>query len=213
MELEQTTKYGTVCRPGGLALTARMIKLCGLKKGDCIADIGCGTGTTVAYLKDEFRIKGIEIDTDKIKTAKEKGLDILYASAADMPFADDELDGIIFECSFSKMNAEPVLAQAYRVLKKGGKIAFSDFYAKNEPYQFTNLLGRCDTMELWKQRLEMAGFNVLTTEDYSKLLPIMWTQLVAEQGKENIYQNIGVTKEKLKQINCGYCVIIAQKRG
>ena len=214
MELKQNTKCGTVCRPGGLALTNRMLKLCGVKEGDSIADIGCGSGTTVAYLKDKFNIQGIEIDAEKVKEAHSNNLDVRCISAETMPFEKDTMGGLLFECSFSKMeNPQIVLKEAYRVLKSKGKIAFSDFYAKNIPYQFEGVLGRCDTLSIWEQILNEAGFKIVTTEDYSRLVPQMWAQLVSEQGKDEIYKNIGVTKEKLKEINCGYCVIIAEKRG
>lgn len=214
MELKQNKKCGAVCRPGGLALTARMIKLCGFEKGDHIADIGCGSGTTMHYLKDKFDIKGVEIDVQKVRRAQLEGLCVHCASALEMPFADKEMNGLLFECSFSKMEQPSlVLTEAKRVLKPNGKIAFSDFYAKNEPYHFKDLLGRCDTQQMWHTLLDDAGFDVITTEDYSNLLPQMWAQLKEEQGGDEVYAKLGVTKEKLKQIKCGYCMIIAQKRG
>ena len=106
-----------------------------------------------------------------------------------------------------------VLKEAKRILKPKGRIAFSDFYAKNTPYQFSGVLGRCDILPMWEQLLNSAGFSIVTYEDYSRLVPQMWAQLVSEQGKDKIYHNIGVTKEKLKEINCGYVVIIAEKQG
>lgn len=212
--MKQDTRCGAVCRPGGLALTARMIKLCGLSDGDTIADIGCGSGTTMHYLKDKFNIKGVEIDVQKARRAQMEGLEVYCTSAAEMPFADGEMDGLLFECSFSKMEPPAaVLKEASRVLKPSGRIAFSDFYAKNEPHHFKDLLGRCDTLEMWRSLLDKAGFDIITTEDYSNLLPLMWAQLKEQQGGDEVYAKLGVTKEKLKQIKCGYCMIIAQKRG
>ncbi len=214
MELKQATKCGTVCRLGGLALTNRMIKLCGFKEGDFIIDMGCGSGTTVAYLKDKFNIKGVEINPEKVREAQQNNLPVFQCSCDRTPFENETQDGLLFECSFSKMeHPADVLKEAKRVLKHNGRTAFSDFYAKNQPYHFKGVLGRCDSLAVWEQLLNDAGFAIVTVEDYSRLVPQMWAQLVNEQGRDKIYENIGVTKEKLKEVECGYCVIIAEKRG
>ena len=43
---------GPALRPGGLDLTERAARYCGLAAGDLVLDVGCGIGATAAFLKD-----------------------------------------------------------------------------------------------------------------------------------------------------------------
>lgn len=203
---------GDICRPGGYKITERALEFCDFPKDAKLADIGCGLGATVRHIRRKYGydICGIEKDKDAVKLA---GTQFVYAGdAAELPFDCEGLDGLLFECSLSKMdNPELVLAQSVRVLKSGGYLIVSDMYARGSSATFSGLLGRVETKKALMDKLEANGFAIKLFEDYSDDLQTMWGQLIFEHGAKALCENLGADSGDLKKIKCGYCLIIAQK--
>ena len=73
MERERTDRIDSggeclLCRPGGLAMTKRLFSLAGLwgrEEALSVADVGCGAGAAMDYIKENhptWRIRGIDPD-------------------------------------------------------------------------------------------------------------------------------------------------------
>jgi len=203
---------GAICRPGGYKITERALEFCGFSKDAKLADIGCGLGATVRHIRRnyDYDICGIEKDKDAVKLAVTQ---FVYAGdSTELPFDSEELDGLLFECSFSKMdNPELVLTECQRVLKPGGYLIISDMYARGSSAALSGLLGRIEAKEEILDKLIMSGFDIKLFEDYSDELHRMWGQLIFEHGAKALCENLGTDSGKLKEIKCGYCLIIAQK--
>ena len=106
--------------PGGEAHSRYLIELAFLDAPARWLDLGAGDGGTVAILKRlGYEAEGIDLEPrSEIVT---KG-DYLHA-----PYADAGFDGIISECSFYVSGDVPgALKEAGRMLRKGGKLVFSD---------------------------------------------------------------------------------------
>lgn len=205
-----------MCRPGGYAITERALAFCGFGEVARLADIGCGSGATVRYIRQHYGmdIYGVEKDPD----ARAKAGDLLkegYILAGDaekLPFGNNEMDGLLFECSLSKMK-EPalVLSECVRVLKSDGYLIISDLYARGEPAELEGLLGRIASREMLVKLLEDNGFGLQLFEDHTCSLQELWGQIVFEHGADALCKNLGTDRAGLKRIKCGYCLIVAQK--
>jgi arsenite methyltransferase len=203
---------GDMCRPGGFEITDRAMAFCCFPPKAKLADIGCGFGATVEHIRKlyGYEIWGIEKDEEIVKRTQSKF--VLTGDGNKLPFADGELDGIMFECSLSKMDhPQTVLAESRRVLKPQGYLIVSDMYARGKGATLSGLLGRVETKEELYLQLTSNGFPILLFDDYSQALQRMWAQLIFQFGTEALWDNLGSNCAEMRQVKCGYCLIIGQK--
>lgn len=110
-------------------------------------------------------MQGVEADASLCDALK-----ILYGDASTLPAEEESVDGILMECSFSRMEQpEQVLKECIRVLKPGGCLAVSDMIACGEeiiPEDFPHdagtraFLGRLEYAETVAARITRAGFRI-----------------------------------------------------
>lgn len=113
-------------------------------KGKSVLDIGCGAGGKTIYYASlgVAHIVGLEIlgkyKEDAEALAKKKGFGdkftFLCEDASKMHFEDNTFDTIIMNDAMEHVDfPEAVLAECYRVLKKGGKL-YLNFPPYNHPF-------------------------------------------------------------------------------
>ena len=106
--------------PGGGEHSRYLIELSFLTDPCRWLDMGAGDGTTVGILR-ELGHDAVGIDLQPRGEGVEQG-DYLAA-----PWGDGSFDGIISECSFyTSGNVPKALTEAGRLLRRGGKLVFSD---------------------------------------------------------------------------------------
>lgn len=156
---------------GGEAHSHYLMELSFLPQGMRVLDMGAGDGTTVRLLH-ELGYVAEGIDLAPCGEGVRQG-DYLHA-----PYEDAAFDGIISECSFFASGDVPAaLKEAGRLLKKGGKLVFSDVCA-----DVVALLG-------W---VRQAGFAVRHIEDLSEewkayYLEALWREEDVPTGKGLAY--------------------------
>ena len=107
--------------------------------------IGCGTGIIEERIKEisNAEIIGIEIDDEMLLIAKER-INIIKANAMALPFKNSSIDTVIFITSLEFIeDYKKAIDEAYRVLKKGGKLV-AILLNTSSPY--------------FKQRYEKGGY-------------------------------------------------------
>ncbi|MDY0094122.1 MAG: class I SAM-dependent methyltransferase [Candidatus Vecturithrix sp.] len=205
------TPSAIINRPGGFIITDRAISFCGFQKGAKLLDLGCGSGATVDYLRDNHGFEAYGIDTHPKPSRVQHYL--INASAETLPLPAVCLDGVLMECSFSLMDdQERVLQECFRVLQPGGRLIVSTLYARRESAKLNSCLKRIDTKDDLVVLIEHNGFLIELFEDYTHDLKTMWGQMIFEQGTHAFYCDLGVAPETMKRIQCGYCLMIAAKK-
>lgn len=106
--------------PGGDAHTRYLIELSFLPPGSRWLDMGAGDGQALDILEEEgFSAVGIDLAPRCRRV--EQG-DFLRA-----PYETGSFDGVLSQCSFYVSGNVPLaLTEAARLLRKGGKLVFSD---------------------------------------------------------------------------------------
>jgi len=166
----------------------RFLKLCGLRAGMNILDVGTGTGLTsisiAKALSGNCRILGIEPIDAMIEKAKsnikneELGnvITIKKASAENVPGEDHIYD--LVTCTFAIRHTDigKALAEFIRVLKPKGRVVLADIYA---PERWRSVLGK-----LMAPVFQFAfRFSKYKAETKSKVLTINeWRTLLGGLG-------------------------------
>ena len=122
--------------PGGADLTREAVRAAGWKAGDRVMDVGCGDGSSMRLLRDEFGVKPVGCDRDKAILARAKELDgtlqLRQTDGLSLDFPSLYFDGALLECSFSLMNRhDELLHELYCILKPGAAFAMTDLYCIN----------------------------------------------------------------------------------
>ncbi len=214
-ELLVKTHHGSM-HPGGLRLSARAARLAKLKEGMCVADIGCGTGVTAAFLRDKFKLNMIGLDrSDKlihIGLTSWPGLNLIRWSGETLPFEQNCLDAVFFECTLSVIGGiNQMLASCAKALKSTGTVIISDVYAKERLNTDSKPLL---TVEEYKGALTDAGFDIIVQEDHTAALRTYIAGL-RENNRNSLdtcsFFRTSGNLENIRLSELGYMLIIARK--
>ena len=99
---------------------------------ESLLDVGCGTGFLIDLLaeRSDARYVGLDLSTEMIRMAQQKqirGAAFVGGSADRLPFPDGHFDIVTCSQSFHHYPyPEKAMAEAFRVLKKGGLYILSD---------------------------------------------------------------------------------------
>lgn len=165
---------------------------------DSVLDCGCGTGPVIELLHEKYPDKhytGLDLTPEMIHVAQAKNLsntNFVVGDCENIPFPKDTFDAIISSNSFHHYpNPQDFFNNAYRVLKKNGRLILRDYTTKSKV-----LLWLCNHIEMplahlcghgdvrlysgaeFKKFAETAGFEVVSFEAQAK----MRAQLVARKN-------------------------------
>ncbi|MEZ6065909.1 MAG: class I SAM-dependent methyltransferase [Planctomycetaceae bacterium] len=172
-----------------------------LKAGDHVVDIGCGYGGTSRFMASEYgvRVTGYTVSEAQWKyaTAPERRSDQLEYRLCSWEvngLADASMDAAIaIECFTHMPSKEKFLAEAYRVLKPGGRLSMAVWMTEVNPtgWRVKHLLepicreGRLVGMGSageYRQMMEAAGFVVRKEEDWSQQVKRTWSLCARRLG-------------------------------
>ncbi|MFZ0131274.1 MAG: DVU_1556 family methyltransferase [Desulfobacterales bacterium] len=221
---------GPALRPGGLELTRRALSFCNLPAGARVADIGCGTGVTAGYLRENCQLESVGVDCsfNLLGQARRRntGLPLIGARATHLPFGNRRLSGLICECVLSLVEDGAAAWREFaRVLAPGGLLVLADVYAR-VPEHAADLAslpatcclkGAASRAEL-VDRMHRSGFTLLVWEDHSHALKLLAARWVFAGGSLGAFWGAtddGAAAETHRTAICrtrpGYFLAVARK--
>jgi ubiquinone/menaquinone biosynthesis C-methylase UbiE len=108
--------------------------------GGDVLEVGCGTGLLLARTAAFARsARGVDLSPGMLARARTRGLEVVEASATELPFADETFDVVYsFKVLAHVRDIERALAEMTRVVRKGGFV-LAEFY---NPRSFRGLAKR-----------------------------------------------------------------------
>lgn len=115
------------------------IKNSGVKAGDNVIDLCCGTGDMAGFIKKiepQANVTGIDFSEKMLQKAKikykGKNIKFFQGDVTNLPYPDNYFDVITIAFGLRNiLNAEKAVEEAYRILKPGGTFVHLDFGNKN----------------------------------------------------------------------------------
>ena len=103
-----------------------------LNETDKVLDVGGGTGYIAKKISEIANdITVVDISSQMLKQAQNRGLTTICASALDLPFPENSIDVITcIDALHHIKNHQKTISEFQRVLKPNGKILIFDFHQK-----------------------------------------------------------------------------------
>jgi SAM-dependent methyltransferase len=185
---------------GGLAATDELARGAQIGKGSQVADFCAGLGGTVRYLTYKYGadVTGIELTPSRVAGAqhltKLVGLQekarVVEGNVMGVPLDDAAMDAVVSQEAFCHVpDPAKALSEAFRILRKNGKLAFTDWIA-NEPLSAGDAQLMWDGMAIqplrsipdYRRLVEGAGFEINSATDLTdKWGPILKERLAMYQ--------------------------------
>jgi sarcosine/dimethylglycine N-methyltransferase len=168
---------------GGLSATDELAREAQVSNGSRVADFCAGLGGTVRYLAHKYGadVTGIELTPARVAGAQELtkrvGLQetarVIEGNVLEVPLADASMDAVVSQEAFCHVpDVKKALTEAFRILRKDGRLAFTDWMA-NEPLTADDAQLMWDGMAIQPLRsisdycdlVESSGLRVLSATD------------------------------------------------
>jgi len=156
---------------GGLAATNELARGAQIANGSRVADFCAGLGGTVRYLAHKYGadVTGIELTPSRVSGAQELirrvGLQdearVIEGNVMSVPLADATMDAVVSQEAFCHVpDPAKALSEAFRILRKDGRLAFTDWIASEK-------LSTEDSQLMWEG---MAIQPLRSIPDYRRLV-------------------------------------------
>jgi len=151
-----------------------------IKQGDMVLDLGCGAGFDCFLASKKVgkdgKVIGVDMTEEMIRKAKlnakkmgVKNVEFVLGEIEDLPIKDNLIDIIITNCVINLTpDKTKTFKEAYRVLRKGGRMYISDIVLlkelsreqKNNKDSLTGCVAGALLKEDYLDKIKKAGFDV-----------------------------------------------------
>ncbi len=153
--------------------------LAALKPGETVLDLGSGAGIDCFLAADRVgprgRVIGVDMTPDMIDRAREnarragvRNVAFRLGAIEKLPVSDGSVDVIISNCVVNLSPDKPAaFAEAFRVLKPGGRLAVSDIVAteplpdsvRTDLKMVSSCIGGAEPVQVLEEMLKRVGFE------------------------------------------------------
>lgn len=181
---------------GGRQTTDVLAEALGLKPGMHVLDVASALGAPARHIAKDYgvRVTGLDFTVAYIEEANKRtkaaGLDksILFVrgNAMDMPFPAETFDVVWGQEAWCHvLDKDKLIAEAYRVLKPGGKLGFTDWVVTG-PIADAELKALMEMMAFpsmqsfagWQEAMKNVGFKVREARDETEAYARCWDDYV-----------------------------------
>lgn len=171
-----------------------------VKKGSVSADICCGTGVSIEFLKHKSKaVYGVDASEDMVDIArkrfsKDKEITIKLADAADTKLKSNFFDIVLIRMSLHHIkNKKPVIKEMYRVLKPKGKLIIIDKLSR-----YSNMVAFiCDYVRHLSKGFFFSGHYYYSLKEFNSLIsPEFWINTL-DTYEKGPFIKINAVLEKL----------------
>jgi sarcosine/dimethylglycine N-methyltransferase len=180
---------------GGLEAVDILAAKAGIDAASHVLDVCSGMGGPARYLASRLgcRVTGLDLTQSRhesaIRLTELTGLqhlvDFRHGSALAMPFADASFDVVIGQEAFAHVpDKQHLIAECVRVVKPGGRIAFTDIMAGERlaPAAAARVrremaFAGFETLDGYARLLELGGCTVVERED----LTTRWAEILVQR--------------------------------
>jgi SAM-dependent methyltransferase len=116
--------YDATCAQSAFT-TGIALRLLGEVQGRLL-DVGCGTGAhTAQFSRQGWDVTGVDLSTDQLRLARERGVDVVRADATAVPFEDASFDAVVSMWTHTDIDDfAAALGEIARVLRPGGTLVY-----------------------------------------------------------------------------------------
>jgi SAM-dependent methyltransferase len=186
---------------GGLDANDALATRAGISQGTRVVDFCAGLGGPARYLAYRYGadVTGIELTPARVKGAEEltrlvglqDNVRVIEGDVMQVPLPDDSGNVVISqEALLHVPDKSRALAEAYRILKPGGRIAFTDWVAHrplsdaDEGLMWRGMaVADLYSLESYSELVRKAGFSVLSVEDLTADWGVILKQRLAMYSK------------------------------
>jgi ubiquinone/menaquinone biosynthesis C-methylase UbiE len=196
---------------GGAATTDVLAKALDLKPGMYVLDVCSALGAPARHIASKYGVKvtGLDVTKTMLKKAQERTeaaklthlIDYVEGNAIDLPFHKETFCVVWGQEAWCYVTDKPrLIEEAYRVLRPGGKMGFTDWVIAGKiseeelkPLYESMAFPYMETFQGWQDIMKQKGFKILDakdqTEEYAKCFDD-YANIVAG-GKDTIVKNFG----------------------
>jgi sarcosine/dimethylglycine N-methyltransferase len=168
---------------GGLAANDALAKRAALAPGMRVADFCAGLGGPARYYAARYgvTVTGIELTPARVRGAAEltrlvglqDNVTVLHGDVMEVPLPDGSVDAVLSQEAFLHVpDKRRALAEAQRILRSGGHMAFTDWFvhrpmaAEDAALMWEGMAAQpVPTLAAYRALIEGTGLRVLSVED------------------------------------------------
>ena len=180
---------------GGLAANDALVAAARIGTGSRVADFCAGLGGPARYLAHRYGadVTGIELTPERVAGAAELtklvGLQdrvrVLEGDVMDVPLPDGGMDAVVSQEAFLHVpDKSRALTEAFRILKPGGRLAFTDWTpaaplsAADADLMWRGMAAQnLQSVAAYRTLLDGAGFRIVAVDDLTR----EWGVILAER--------------------------------
>lgn len=169
---------------GGYPSSKELGDAAGWQEGDQVLDLCSAVGAGLRFLRRTYGVKGygvdatprmVELSRERIKSdGFQDSIEVKLGDVTSIPYPDGKFDGVWGEDAWCYVEDKAkLISEAARVLKPGGRIAFTDWLVGPEGLNDADATRICNTMKFpymlnqieYEELLAENGFEILESTD------------------------------------------------